>query len=165
MEALIRLILPGTASPAGIRPADILSAGLGMLLALGVVGLLAAATGQSWLLGSFGASCVLLFAFPASPFSRPRNVIGGHLLCSTVGLLFLQLLGPGWEAMAAAAACAGMLMLVTDTTHPPAGSNPVIVYLSHPGWSFIMLPTLAGACLLYLLAVFYRRALARLRST
>ncbi|MFR9014303.1 MAG: HPP family protein, partial [Desulfovibrio piger] len=30
------------------------------------------------LIGSFGASAVLLFAAPDSPLSRPRNLLGGH---------------------------------------------------------------------------------------
>ena len=47
--------------------------------------------------------------------------------------------------MVVAGACAATLMTVTDTVHPPAGSNPVIVFLSQPGWGFVVRPTLAGA--------------------
>jgi len=139
----------------------VLRAGLGAFAALALVGLLAAMTKQPLILGSFGASCVLLFGFPASPFSKTRNVIGGHLLASIIGLLFLQLFGPGWLPMAAAAACALMAMMLTRTVHPPAGSNPVIVFLAQPGWQFLLLPTLAGAGLLVLLAWLYRKAAAR----
>lgn len=130
-------------------------AGLGVFIGLGVVAQLAALSGQPWLLGSFGASCVLLFGFPKGPFSAPRNVIVGHLLCSLVGLLCLWLFGPSWWALAAAGALATMLMLVTQTVHPPAGSNPVIVFLSDPGWYFLLLPTLLGAVLLVMLAKTY----------
>lgn len=144
-----------------IRPASVLLAGLGAFAALAMIGALAATTHGAWLLGSFGASCVLLFGFPDGPFSRPRNVIGGQVLTSTVGLLFLHVLGPGWLGMAAAGACAAMLMMVTDTVHPPAGSNPVIVFVSQPGWGFIVLPTLAGACALVLLAHLYWNVVRR----
>lgn len=158
------------AAPACIREASArrarivgtLRAGLGIFLALCVVGGLAAVTHGPWLLGSFGASCVLLFGFPDAPFSRPRSAIGGHAIASATGLLFLHLLGPGWLPMAAAGACAAMLMMATDTVHPPAGSNPVIVFLAQPGWDFLWLPTLAGACLLVVIAKGYRR-LARAR--
>ena len=34
--------------------------------------------GVPMLIGSFGASAVLLFAAPESPLSRPRNLLGGH---------------------------------------------------------------------------------------
>ena len=136
-------------------------AGLGVFAALGLVGLLAATTRQPLILGSFGASCVLLFGFPDSPFSKTRNVIGGHLLASFIGLLFLQLFGPGWLPMAAAGACAAMAMMLTRTVHPPAGSNPVIVFLARPGWQFLLLPTLPGAGTLVLIAWLYGKAAPR----
>lgn len=144
------------------RPAAIALAGLGAALALSLVGALAAWTGQPWLLGSFGATCALLFAFPDGPFSQPRNVIGGHCLASLVGLIGVHLLGPGWAALGITAACALMLMLATGTMHPPAGSNPVIVFMAQPGWEFLWLPTLAGACLLMLLGRLYWRCQRRL---
>jgi CBS-domain-containing membrane protein len=143
------------------RVASILLAGLGAFAALATIGALAATTGGAWVIGSFGASCVLLFGFPDVPFSRTRNVIGGHLLSSAVGLLFLHVLGPGWWAMAAAGASAAMLMMATDTVHPPAGSNPVIIFMAQPGWDFLVMPTLAGACLLVLVSRLYRLATRR----
>merc|ERR1711971_281102 len=36
------------------------------------------------ILGSFGASAVLIFAAPIAPFSQPRNVIGGHILSAGI---------------------------------------------------------------------------------
>src|SRR5262245_13831417 len=41
----------------------------------------------------FGASAVLVFAAPASPFAQPRNVIGGHLFCAIVGVVVFALFG------------------------------------------------------------------------
>jgi CBS-domain-containing membrane protein len=73
-------------------------------------------------LGSFGASCVLLFGYPDNPFSQPRNVIGGHFLTSLTGLCFLSVLGASWWSMALALATAVALMQLTRTVHPPAGS-------------------------------------------
>ena len=133
------------ASTRRARTGSIMLAGLGAFVALALVGMLAEKTSQPWILGSFGASCVLLFGFPLSPFSQPRNIVGGHVLTSLVGLLFLHLFGPGCLQMAAAAACATMLMMLTRTVHPPAGSNPVIIFVAQPGWSFLLLPTLFGA--------------------
>ena len=46
-------------------------------------------------------------------------------------------------------------MQLTDTVHPPAGSNPVIVMLTAPSWNFLLTPTLIGALLLVLVAVFF----------
>ena len=40
------------------------------------------------LLGTFGASALLVFAYPDSPFCQPRNVILGHLIGAVAGLTF-----------------------------------------------------------------------------
>lgn len=144
---------------------QVLLAGAGAFAGIALVGGLAKATGLPWVLGSFGASCVLLFGYPDVPFSRARNVIGGHVLTATVAVACLHLLGPGWLPMAAAAGLATMLMIATDTTHPPAGSNPLIVFLATPapGWTFVVLPTLIGAAMLFLLARLYWRLFDRIR--
>ncbi|CAD6560807.1 hypothetical protein LMG27952_07252 [Paraburkholderia hiiakae] len=133
----------------------ILLAGLGAFVALALVGMLAQETSEPWILGSFGATCVLLFGFPFSPFSQPRNIIGGHVLTSLTGLLCLHLFGPGYVPMAVAAASALMLMMLTRTVHPPAGSNPVIIFAVQPGWSFLALPTMIGAVSLVLIGWIY----------
>ncbi|NIE78105.1 HPP family protein [Pantoea sp. Ap-967] len=138
------------------RPAVILLAGLGSLAGLGALGALAHYSGNAWVMGSFGASCVLLFGFPDGPFSRPRNLIGGHLLSTTVGLLVLHYGGTDWYFMALAGALALMLMLATDTVHPPAGSNPVIIFLAQPGWDFLVMPTLAGVLVLLVISQGWR---------
>lgn len=151
---IIRQLLPTSSGPSG---REMMLAGVGVFVGLSSVALLAVFSRQPWLLGSFGASCVLLFGFPKVPFSQPRNVIGGHVLSSALGLLFLWLFGPSWWALAAAGAAAAMLMLATQTVHPPAGSNPVMVFLSDPGWLFLLLPTLLGAVVLVLVAKGYTR--------
>jgi CBS-domain-containing membrane protein len=123
------------------------------MLAIGAVAFLATATATPWVLGSFGASCVLLFGYPDNPFSQPRNVIGGHFLTSMTGLAFLSILGASWWSLALALATAIALMQMTRTVHPPAGSNPVIVMLSLPGWKFLVTPTLLGAVVIIAVAV------------
>ncbi|MFX1689696.1 HPP family protein [Paraburkholderia sp. A2RI-6] len=156
-------MMPPSATSAGANGAStwraqagsILLAGLGAFVALALVGMLAQATSEPWILGSFGATCVLLFGFPSSPFSQPRNIIGGHLLTSLTGLLCLHLFGPGYAPMAVAAASALMLMMLTRTVHPPAGSNPVIIFAAQPGWSFLALPTMFGAVALVLIGWLY----------
>jgi len=44
------------------------------------------------------------------------------------------------------------VMLVTRIVHPPAGSNPVIIFLTRPDWSFLLFPTLVGVVVLLFLA-------------
>jgi CBS-domain-containing membrane protein len=125
----------------------------GSFLAIGAVATLTSATSIPLVLGSFGASCVLLFGYPDNAFSQPRNVVGGHFLTTLTGLTFLTLFGASAWSMALALATAITVMHLTRTVHPPAGSNPVIVMLSLPGWKFLLTPTLVGAATIVAVAV------------
>lgn len=130
-------------------------ASLGGILAIAAIAGLGEGLSVSLVLGSFGASCVLVFGFPDSPFSQPRNVVAGHGLSSLIGLLLLSLCGPHWWSLALAVGLAIAVMMLTRTVHPPAGSNPVIVFLLQPGWNFLCFPTLTGALLLVAAALLY----------
>lgn len=136
----------------------ILLAWLGGCAAIAVIAGLFEGTAWPLVLGSFGASCVLVFGFPDVPFSQPRNVVAGHFLSSLSGLAFLALFGPHWWSVALAVGSAIALMMATRTVHPPAGSNPVIIYLLQPGWGFLLAPTLLGAILLVLVTLIYNNA-------
>jgi len=105
------------------------------------------------ILGSFGASCVLVFGYPDVPFSQPRNVVAGHVISSLVGLICLAIFGPHWWAVALAVGTTIALMMLTRTVHPPAGSNPVIVFLTQPAWDFLLFPTLIGALIIVAVAL------------
>jgi CBS-domain-containing membrane protein len=128
---------------------------VGGFLAIAVIALLAQSLHVALVLGSFGASCVLVFGYPDVPFSQPRNVIAGHLFSTLIGLAFVHLCGPHWWSVALAVGSAIAVMMLTRTVHPPAGSNPVIVFLMQPGWGFALFPTLAGAVILVLAALLF----------
>ncbi len=137
---------------------QILLAGAGAALAIGLVAILASWTRQPLLLGSLGASCVFLFGLPEAPFSQPRNVIAGHLLSSLVGLICLKAFGPQSWALGLALGLAVIAMFATRTVHAPAGSNPVIVFMTQPGWTFLIAPTLLGAVGVVLVALIFNNA-------
>ncbi len=128
---------------------------LGAFLAAATVGFLALYTKQPLVLGSFGASIFVLFILPDTPFAQPRNVIGGHFISTLVGLVFLHFVGPDWWSMALSLATAVSLMQLLKVSHPPAGSNPFIVFLVGANWEFLLTPTLLGAILLVVVALFY----------
>ena len=107
------------------------------------------------LLGTFGASSLLVFAYPDSPFCQPRNVILGHLIGAVAGLTFLQLCPVSWWCDALAVGTAIGVMKLTRTIHPPACSTPLIIFALKPSWTFLLFPTLAGAVLIVLVALFY----------
>ena len=141
--------------PPSVPFKSIVFAWFGGLIAISTIGFLTKTIHEPLVLGSFGASCVLLFAYSKSPFSQPRNVIGGHFLSTLIGLSFYHFVGVEWWSMALALATAIAVMMITKTVHPPAGSNPLIVFLTGAGWSFLALPTLAGAIILVVIAIFY----------
>lgn len=159
MRTFLQSISGGRASlPPRLPTRQILLAGLGGALAISLLAALTRMSGTPLVLGSFGASCVFIFGLPDAPFSQPRNVIGGHLISSATGLAIHSLFGSAPWALGIALGLAIMLMFATRMVHAPAGSNPVIVFLSAPGWDFLLTPTLLGACGLVLVALLYHHA-------
>ncbi len=134
-----------------------LLAGLGGFIAIAVAGALSFYTRTPWLIAPFGASCVLLFSVPASPFSQPMNVVGGHIV-STAAALALHMLLPGeWWAAAIAVGVAISLMALLRVTHPPAGADPILVFATDPSWWFLIMPVLLGAIALVTIAAVFHR--------
>jgi CBS-domain-containing membrane protein len=52
---------------------------------------------------------------------------------------------------------------LSRTVHPPAGSNPVIVFLGHSAWSFLLFPVVSGALILVLIGWLYNNAVRETR--
>lgn len=139
----------------------IVLAGTGGALTIAALALGTQIAGTPLMLGSFGATCVLVFGFPESPFSQPRNVIFGHGLASLIGLVCLWLFGSAWWAMGIAAGTTIAAILLTRTVHPPAGSNPIIVFLTQPSWSFLIFPTVLGALFIFAFALLYNNSVRK----
>ena len=133
----------------------VLFASLGGFIAIALIAFLANYSGYPLIMGSFGASCVLIFGYPESPFSQPKNVIAGHLFATFIGLTFLHFIGPQWWSMALALSVALGVMIATDTVHPPAGSNPIIIFLANADWSFVFLPSTLGSITLVIIAFIF----------
>ncbi len=98
----------------------------------------------------FGATAVLVFGVPSSPLAQPKNVIFGHLITAFVGVFFTQYIGVSPVTLALATGIAVSAMLMTKTTHPPAGANPLLIMLSGQSWGFLITPVLLGAILIVL---------------
>ena len=132
-------------------------AGLGAAISIGLLGLATDMSAYSMLMAPFGATCVLKFAAPASPFSQPLNVVGGHFLSAAVGLA-LHFMLPGNFAIAGLAvglAVIGMMLL--RIVHPPAGATALVGYSVATSWIFLFFPVLAGSILLVAIAwVFHK---------
>jgi CBS-domain-containing membrane protein len=135
----------------------VVTVSLGVILAVGMVGLLTDVTHRILLATSLGASSLLLFGFPDSAFAQPRNFIGGNLISALIGLTFFHFISNDWWSVAIATGAATAAMMITDTIHPPAASNPLIICTLHSNWSFIVFPGLSGELLVLVLAIIYHR--------
>jgi CBS-domain-containing membrane protein len=93
----------------------------------------------------FGATCVLMFSLPASPLSQPANVIGGHIISTAIGLTLHTFLPLDWWSMGLAVGIAITAMSILRITHPPAGADPLVIFLSSPGWDYLIFPVAMGS--------------------
>lgn len=124
-------------------------AGMGACIAIGVLAVLEVNLFDvALIMAPFGATTVLVFGLPNSPLAKAKNVIFGHLITATIGIVFTQYIGVSPLTLAVATGLGVTSMLVTDTTHPPAGANPMLIMLTGQGWSFLVAPVLVGAVLI-----------------
>ena len=143
------------------RLRDAVLAGIGSALAIGVMELLSLASNFPMAVIPFATSIVLVIALPDAAPSRPRALVGGHLVATLVGLIVVTLAGPqGWAA-ALAVGLAVAAMILTETLHTPAGINPLLVVAGHLSWSYLIVPVLAGALLLLAFAFIWHRAVRK----
>jgi CBS-domain-containing membrane protein len=147
-----RAPLRGPRPPMSLRYAfwSFLSATLGILAISEITTLV----GHPLLIGSFGASAVLLFGATDSPLSQPRNLVGGHLVSAIVAVIVVALFGSTPLSMAVGVGLAIFVMNLTHTTHPPGGATALIGVQGAVGPEFILLPVLAGALVLLVMAIF-----------
>ena len=111
------------------------------------------------LIGSLGASAVLIYGAIKSPLAQPRNLVGGHLISALIGVTCYKLLSPyPWLAGAVAVATSIALMHATKTLHPPGGATALIYVMGSPklhnlGYLYVIMPVGAGVILMLLVAL------------
>lgn len=127
-----------------------LSGTLGILAIVFVTDLV----GYPLLIGSFGASAVLLFGANESPLAQPRNLVGGHVVSACVAVVVVALFGSSPGAIAVGVGLALLVMNLTHTTHPPGGATALIGVQAAVGPMFVLVPVLAGALILLATALF-----------
>ena len=110
------------------------------------------------ILGSFGASAVLIYGVILSPLAQPRNLVGGHVLSAVIGVALFQILGDNFVSAGLAVALAIVAMTLTDTIHPPGGATALIAVIGGDavhelGFLYVLMPTGLGALLLLVVAL------------
>jgi CBS-domain-containing membrane protein len=136
---------------------------LGAFLGIGLVGLLnryrLPASDAPLLIGSFGASSVLIYGVINSPLAQPRNLIGGHVFSAIIGVTMYRLLPQEqWLAGALAVSLSIVVMQITKTLHPPGGATALIAIIGSAqlkalGYWYVLVPVLSGVLILLLVAM------------
>ncbi|MGM9478399.1 HPP family protein [Pedobacter sp. GSP4] len=137
---------------------------VGAFLGIAIIGLLNSkyftANDNLFLIGSFGASSVLIYGIINSPLAQPRNLIGGHFLCALVGVTIHKLIpNEPWLSSSLSVALSIVVMQITKTLHPPGGATALIANIGSAkiqalGYLYVFSPVLSGACILLLVAIF-----------
>lgn len=86
-----------------------------------------------YLIGSFGASSVLVYGIIQSPMAQPRNLVGGHLVSAIVGVTVAKFVPEIlWLTAPFAVSFSIVLMQITKTLHPPGGATALIAVIGSP---------------------------------
>jgi CBS domain-containing membrane protein len=138
---------------------------LGAFFGIGLIGLLHSKyfspSDNVFLIGSFGASSVLIYGVINSPLAQPRNLLGGHVICALVGVTIHKLLPSEiWLSSALAVSLSIVLMQITKTLHPPGGATALIANIGSGkilalGYWYVLSPVLSGALILLMVAIFF----------
>jgi len=109
--------------------------------------------------GSFGASAVLIYGAPHGPLSQPRNLVGGHIISALIGVASYQLFSEQmWIATAVAVATAISAMHITKSLHPPGGATALIAVIGSDkvhalGYLYAIIPVSFGAFIMLTVAL------------
>lgn len=119
-----------------------------------------------FLIGSFGASCVLVYGVIQSPLAQPRNLIGGHVISALIGVTVQKLIPDIiWIAAPLAVSLSIIAMQVTKTLHPPGGATALIAVTASPqikatGYMYVLTPVLSGVLILLAAALVFNNITA-----
>lgn len=138
---------------------------LGSFVGIGIIAYLQSRVLPSsdvvFLIGSFGASSVLVYGVIQSPLAQPRNLIGGHLVSAIVGVT-VQKLVPDilWISAPLAVSLSIVLMQITKTLHPPGGATALIAVtgstaIKNLGYWYVLFPVLVGVLILFVVALIF----------
>lgn len=114
-----------------------------------------------FLIGSFGASSVLVYGAIQSPLAQPRNLVGGHFISALIGVSIYRFLPDiVWLTAPLAVSLSIVVMQITKTLHPPGGATALIAVIGSRqvhdmGYLFVLTPVLSGSLILLVVALVF----------
>jgi CBS-domain-containing membrane protein len=152
-----------TKSPPGVGLSEIIWSWIGAFWGIAFVAFINynifIGTDLVMIIGSFGASAVLIYGAIRSPLAQPRNLIGGHVISAIIGVTMYKLLNSHmWMAASIAVATAIAVMHATKTLHPPGGATALIAVIGSQkihnlGYLYVILPAGLGAIIMLVVAL------------
>lgn len=146
-----------------VEPMDHLWTFFGAFVGIGTIGFLQSRAlpelDNIFLIGSFGASAVLVFGATNSPLAQPRNLVFGHLFSAIIGVLAHKAVPDVlWLSSALAVSLAIVAMQMTRTMHPPGGATALIASIGSDrikdlGFGYVLSPVLSGVLILLFVAL------------
>ena len=150
-------------SPPRVGLSEVLWSWVGSFLGIAAIALchyrLLDKTGLVLIIGSFGASAVLVYGATRSPLAQPRNLLGGHMISAIIGVTAFQLCGhQPWLASALAVSTSIAVMHLTKTLHPPGGATALIAVIGGPGvqnlgYLYVLIPAGLGALVMLIIGL------------
>jgi CBS domain-containing membrane protein len=117
-----------------------------------------------FIIGSFGASSVLIYGIINSPLAQPRNIIGGHVISAFIGVCVYKLIpNELWLSSALSVSLSIVAMQMSKTLHPPGGATALIANTGSEkihalGFMYVFSPVLTGVLILLLVAIVFNNA-------
>jgi CBS domain-containing membrane protein len=110
------------------------------------------------IVGSMGASAVLLFAVPHGTLSQPWSLIGGHGVSALIGVTCALFIPNLWLAAALAVGLAIGVMHYLRCIHPPGGATAITAVIGGPavhalGYQFVLTPVLLNVVIILATAI------------
>ena len=130
---------------------------LGAMVGLGLALLATKPPTSPLLLASLGGSTIFLFGLTGAPAAQPRALFGGHLISALIGIICYQLFDDALWVYLLAEVITLAVLLLTQTVHPPAGANPLIMIQAHAGFGHLIAVVLVGVTILALVAALWSR--------
>ena len=152
-----------TKTPPAVRLSEIIWSWIGSFLGIAAVAVVNSTivdkTDLVMIIGSFGASAVLIYGAIRSPLAQPRNLVGGHMISAAIGVTTFNLLPtPLFLTSAIAVATSIAIMHATKTLHPPGGATALIAVIGSQkihdlGYLYVLIPAGIGPIIMLILAI------------
>ena len=144
---------------------DVIWSFLGAFVGIGLIGFINShyytLNDNLFLIGSFGATAVLIYGATNSPLAQPRNLVGGHLISALIGVTVHKLIpGEIWLSSALAVSLSIVMMQITKTLHPPGGATALIANIGSEkikalGYMYVLSPVFIGVIILLVVALIF----------